>query len=203
MADFPTSIKTWADLADNSSPANSSDINSAYAEITAIENALLSDTDTINSSTDLHGLLPKLDGSSDNFLNGKGLWAAPQLDDLAIPEDSTDLDASTLRHGLMMKYPGTSTIFLSGAGVFASLPNPTTAVRGTPYLIESSDVLVGTTDTYSGIRMISLDNLIALLASATTDFDVKTTTHGFMPKLDGSSDHFLNGKGEWVTLTIP
>jgi len=80
MADFPSSIKTWADLIDypdpSASPAMSSDINSVYAEITAIENTLLSDTDTLNSSTDMHGLLPKLNGTSDNYLNGIGEWSA-------------------------------------------------------------------------------------------------------------------------------
>lgn len=79
MADFPSSIKTWADLMDwpdpSASRASSSDINSAYAEITAIESILLSDTDTLNSSSDIHGLMPKLSGSSDYFMNGKGEWA--------------------------------------------------------------------------------------------------------------------------------
>jgi len=46
MAEFPGAVKTWVDLIDwpdpSASRASSSDINSAYAEITAIESVLLS-----------------------------------------------------------------------------------------------------------------------------------------------------------------
>ncbi len=94
MAEFPNAVKTWADLIDWPDPmasrASASDINSAYAEITAIESILLSDTDTLNSSSDAHGLLPKLDGSSDNFLNGLGQWTVPLA-----KASSSDAEAGT------------------------------------------------------------------------------------------------------------
>lgn len=35
------------------------------------------DITTLNSSTSAHGLLPKLDGTTTNFLRGDGTWAAP------------------------------------------------------------------------------------------------------------------------------
>lgn len=40
-----------------------------------------------------------------------------------------------------------------------------------------------------------------LSLSDNTTADVSTTKHGFMPKLDGNSSHFLNGAGNWVGVT--
>jgi hypothetical protein len=184
------------------------------------------DVTTLNSTTDAHGLFPKLSGSSDQYVNGKGEWAtvtggggassdlvvhghtgpadggAIKLDDLQSPDDTTDLDASIYAHGLMKKYPGSSLLFLSGSGEFSSLPDLSQTVRGVGYLVESSDVLSGTTDVYSYMRLLSLDNLLGLFNSATTDFDANTTTHGLLPKLDGTSDNYLNGKGEWWNVPL-
>lgn len=163
MADFPNTIKTWSDLVDYpdpaASPANSSDINSVYAEVTAIESAFLTDSTGMNASTDIHGFMPKLDGYA--------------------------------------------TDYLSGAGTYRSFTLAANSVLGVITLAPTSDVIAGTTDTLAIPKAISPEGLSGLLLSPTTDFDVNTTNHGFMPKLDGSSDHFLNGKGEWVTMSIP
>lgn len=145
MADFPTSKKTWADLVDNSSPANSSDINSAYAEITAIEDAFLTDSTSLNASTDIHGFLPKLSGTVTEYLDGSGAWSTPpggggassdliehghtgstdggllRLDTISAPTDSTSLNASTDAHGLLPKLSGTSDNFLNGKGEYVAV----------------------------------------------------------------------------------
>lgn len=118
MADFPTSKKTWADLVDNVSPANSSDINSAYAEITAIEDAFLTDSTSLNASTVIHGFLPKLSGSSDEYMNGIGEWGTP----------------ATGGAGAGAKYPCDGRLTLE-SGVAVSITDQTdkTALYFTPY----------------------------------------------------------------------
>ena len=173
MADFPTSKKTWADLLDGVSPANSSDINSAYAEITAIEDAFLTDSTSLNASTDIHGFLPKLDGTATNYMDGTGNWSVPagggsassdvinhthsgttdggliKLDTIAAPTDVTTLNASTDTHGLLPKLSGTSDTFLNGKGEYGALAGVTTATTDTSginMLASSSDINAGTTD---------------------------------------------------------
>ena len=39
-----------------------------------------------------------------------------------------------------------------------------------------------------------------ILFSDITTNNSSTSKHGFLPKLDGSTSHFLNGNGQWVTL---
>ena len=189
MADFPVTKKTWADLVDNTSPANSSDINSAYAEITAIEDVFLTDSTSLDASTDIHGFLRKLSGSSDEYMNGIGEWGTPatgsggssdliehghtgstdggaiKLDALQSPDDSTSLNASTDTHGLLPKLDGSSDNFFNGLGAFAK---PRLDLLDTP--------------------------------ADTTSLDASTDAHGLLPKLDGTSDNFLNGKGEYAAV---
>lgn len=186
------------------------------------------DTTANDVSISAHGLFPKLPGTSDTYWNGKGEWAtisggsassdliehghtgaadggALKLDDLQPPDDTTDLDASTDAHGLLPKLPGISTQYFSGAGSWGSLTSHAGnfavpgGAGGLVRLVNSSVVIAGTTDANSAFEAISVDNLFALMRSGTTDFDASTDTHGFLPMLSGTSDNFLNGKGEWGT----
>jgi hypothetical protein len=181
------------------------------------------DSTSLDASTDAHGLLPKLSGSSDQYMNGIGEWAtvisggggassdliehghtgstdggAIKLDALQPPDDSTSLNASTDTHGLLPKLSGGFAYVLHGDGNWASYSFPSVTDVGVVYASNSSDIISGTTDPVSGLRFIAPDNLYALMRSSTTDFDASTDTHGFLPMLSGTSDNFLNGRGEWI-----
>jgi hypothetical protein len=187
------------------------------------------DTTSLNASTDAHGLLPKLSGTSDQYINGIGEWATVtvaastdfiehnhsdsdtggliRLDTISAPTDSTSLDASTDAHGLLPKLSGITTEYLNGSGAYqalasnsGNLANAIGVTAGIVLLIPSSDFTIGTTDVSSAWRVISQDNFNALMRSATTDFDASTDTHGFLPMLSGTSDNFLNGKGEYAAI---
>lgn len=100
------------------------------------------DTTLLDSTLIRHGLLPKLDGNTDNYLRGDGAWATPptgvlaphhethefmgddaiKLDDLYTPDDNTDLDSSSSRHGLLPKLPNDTTLYLRGDGTWVN-PN--------------------------------------------------------------------------------
>jgi hypothetical protein len=187
------------------------------------------DSTSLNASKDMHGLLPKLSGSSDEYMNGIGEWGTPagggggassdliehghtgaadggaiKLDDLQPPDDTTDLDASTDAHGLLPKLPGTTNQYLRSDGAFASLPSPTTITSGVVMRLDTSEFIAGTTDASSGYKFISQNDFNALMRSGTTDFDASTDTHGFLPKLSGTATEFLDGTGAWSTpVDIP
>jgi hypothetical protein len=181
------------------------------------------DSTSLNASTDAHGLLPKLSGTSDEYMNGIGEWGTPpsgsassdliehghtastdggliRLDTIAAPTDSTSLDASTDAHGLLPKLSGLNYQVMLGGGTFGNVPSAALGYAGGYYLVGSSDLISGTTDSLSYLRAISLDNFIALMRSATTDFNASTDTHGFLPVLSGTSDNFFNGKGEYAAV---
>lgn len=181
------------------------------------------DSTSLNASTDAHGLLPKLSGSSDQYMNGIGEWGTPptvaastdfiehdhsdsdtggliRLDTISAPTDSTSLDASTDAHGLLPKLSGDSNQFLRGDGIFQYVQTASYSVTGAVLKQNTSDFIVGTTDANSANRFVSQDDFNALMRSATTDFDASTDTHGFLPMLSGTSDNFLNGKGEFAAI---
>lgn len=181
------------------------------------------DVTTLNSTTDAHGLFPKLSGSSDQYVNGKGEWAtvtggggassdlvvhghtgpadggAIKLDDLQPPDDTTDLDATVAMHGLLPKLGANTAHFLNGYGAFTPITDAQNNYNGAVRLVDSSDLISGTTDGFSYIKAISVDNFIALMNSATTDFDANITTHGFLPKLSGVNTEYLSGSGSFST----
>ncbi len=179
------------------------------------------DSTSLDASTDLHGLLPKLSGSSDEYMNGIGEWGTPptvsastdfiehnhsdsdtggliRLDTISAPTDSTSLDASTDTHGLLPKLTNTGLFYLRDTGEWLALNSPTTAIAGAVYKVVTANFINGTTDANSDDSYVSPDDFYALMRSATTDFDASTDTHGFLPMLSGTSDNFLNGKGEWI-----
>jgi hypothetical protein len=181
------------------------------------------DSTSLNASTDLHGLLPKLSGTVTEFMNGQGAWSTPpsgsassdliehghtastdggliRLDTIAAPTDSTSLDASTDAHGLLPKLNGNAYSYLTGSGVFQDIQSAAQAQAGIVLLQNTSDFIAGTTDVNSYRRIVSQDDFNTLMRSATTDFDASTDTHGFLPMLSGTSDNFLNGKGEYIAV---
>jgi hypothetical protein len=123
-----------------------------------------------------------------------------RLDTISAPTDSTSLDASTDAHGLLPKLSGDALQFMRGDGLFQFLPVTQYSAGGVVIRQNTSDFIVGTTDTNSYYRFVSQDDFNALMRSATTDFDASTDTHGFLPMLSGTSDNFLNGKGEYAAI---
>lgn len=138
------------------------------------------DNTTLDASTSVHGLCPKLSNNAAQFLNGVGSWVTPAGGgDVAGPASNTDnylpqwdgADSKTLKNGAEKSTDGT--------------------------LGDNSDDAVPTekaVKTYIDAK--KLDDLAA--PDDTIDLNVSTSKHGLCPKLDDDDTHFLNGKGAWA-----
>ena len=132
--------------------------------------------------------------------------------DLDVSADNTTADSTTGHHGLLPKLGGGTTNFLRADGSWAAPPgsgsmsNPMTTTgdiiyssdgSGTParLAVGGANVLLhgGTTPAYSAVVEGDLGLTDITTANATT------SAHGFLPKLDNNSAHFLNGAGAWST----
>lgn len=127
-------VADGADVTANNAPqAHQGDHNNGGGDALKLDDlASPDDTTDLNATTVLHGLLPKLSGSTGDRLNGLGAWVstppdhgvlhksggadAIQIDDFASPDDNTDLNVSTSAHGLAPKLDNTVTNFLNGQG---------------------------------------------------------------------------------------
>jgi hypothetical protein len=171
------------------------------------------DTTVNNSSTDAHGLLPKLSGTATEYMNGAGSWSTPsggsastdlvehdhsdsdnggllRIDTIAAPTDTTANDVSLSAHGLFPKLPGTSDTYWNGVGEWATISGGSA----------SSDLIEhGHTGAADG-GALKLDDLQP--PDNTTDLNASTDTHGLLPKLDGYEDNYLVGTGAWKALPI-
>ncbi len=142
----------------------------------------LTDVTSGNADSTRHGFEPKLNGNSDQYLNGNGIYSSIQL--TAIPQISeskinlTDVitgNADSTRHGFLPKLSGDSSQFLSGSGIFTGIP-----LSALPSVPESK---------------------LSLSTSSTTG-DVSTNSHGFAPKSNGNADQFLNGNGAYSSILL-
>lgn len=144
------------------------------------------DTTDLNATTDAHGLLPKLDGDSGHFLDGLGSWNDPRVGVVL----DTDFDENTILKADVDDTPIPVTIHEDtlfgrkfGGAMASQYP---TDIRNLINVADGADVTASE----------QLDNLSA--PDDNTDLNATTTTHGLMPKLDGTSTHFLNGAGNWL-----
>jgi hypothetical protein len=87
MASFPGSIKSWVPLVDLAVQAQASDVNTIYNEVTAIETAFKTASTDLYATSDIQGFLPKLSGSSDEYLSGKGEFVSIPGTTLAASSD--------------------------------------------------------------------------------------------------------------------
>ena len=81
-----------------------------------------SDSTSLNASTDAHGLLPKLDGTSTNFLDGTGAWSVPAgggggatSSDIVLTGTDSDLPAAETEGRLYLPSDGASIYRDTGA----------------------------------------------------------------------------------------
>lgn len=138
---------------------------------TVIESNLsFTDITTANSSTSLHGLMPKLGGDQNTFINGVGQWVNVSEPTFSFT-DITTANSTTSKHGLLPKLGGGSTNFLRADGTWATPPG-----TGLTTVIESN-----------------------LLFTDITTANSTTSQHGLLPKLGGGSTNFLRADGTWAT----
>lgn len=178
------------------------------------------DSTTLDATTSRHGLLPKLSGSSTQFLNGNGAWSTPT-------------------GGAGLDYPGSSSVFLTGAGTWASpsvlhasthkdggndlirldeLAAPTTTARNVsitapglvPTLPGSKKYVLDGTGSFSSIDTIFGTRGSATITSGNTSV---TVTHNLSDtpyaviltptSLTGSKDYYVSAKtSSTFTITI-
>jgi hypothetical protein len=165
-----------------------------------------SDITFLNATSGRHGLLPKLSGVSGEYLNGTGNWALVtgvtpsahasshksggsdviKLDELGTPDDNTSCNSTTGRHGLLRKLSGVSSEYLNGSGNWAVVTGVTPSAHASSHQSGGSDV-------------IALDTLGA--CSDNSNLNSTTGSHGLLRKLSGTSTEYLNGAGNWATVT--
>jgi len=95
-----------ARLSDDRTPkAHAASHKSAGADAIKLDElAAPDDVTTLNASTSIHGLCPRLSGVSTEFLNGLGEWATPEGGS----------------GGTGLTYPGSSTVYLNGNGAWST-----------------------------------------------------------------------------------
>ncbi len=144
------------------------------------------DTTDLDATTSAHGLLPKLDGDSDHYLDGDGNWTSPIVDAVM----DSDFDANTLLKADSDDTPTTVTVpedTLLGRKLGGTIaPQYPSDVRNMINVADGADV---TADQ-------KLDDLSA--PDDNTDLNATTSAHGLMPKLDGTPTHIFSGDGSWV-----
>jgi hypothetical protein len=129
------------------------------------------DVTTADSTTNQHGLFPKLSGISTEYLNGIGVWAeVPSINGSMVNSD--------------IPYYFGAEFFPSGlryaAGTVTARTNLT--VSGVTTLNGTNTANVLTVTNWGG----------------TTIGDVSTTQHGLVPVAPNDSAQFLNGLGAWA-----
>jgi hypothetical protein len=136
----------------------------------------------LNASTSRHGLLPKLTGSTTDYLLANGTWAA-------IPGSSGG-EANTA-----------SNENTTGVGVFWQKDGVNLEFKG----VHSTGGVITVTDT-TGTHTINLDFVstgVKLDDLGTpddnTNLNASTSAHGLLPKLGGSTTTYLAGDGTWGT----
>ena len=115
---------------------------------------------------------------NDSNIGGGGGSVKHRLDDTSIhlsPIDNTNYNATTTYHGFMPKLNGNSGYYLGGNGEW----------------IEHTDIAV---------PHALDDNTIHTPLSDNTNHNATTGHHGFLQKLDGDSNHFLAGDGNWKDI---
>lgn len=122
------------------------------------------DVTTLNASTAVHGLCPRLSNDVNQFLTGLGTWVNPRIDNLTEGENNTDLDSSVSRHGLMPKLSGTATQFINGVGSWSA---PTSGVftvvadSASPRVSISNNTSRSTTATsYTKVKEIKVNEAV-------------------------------------------
>lgn len=131
-----------------------------------------SDVTTADTSTNEHGLAPKLSGIGTEFLSGLGLWTE-------VPSASGSLNNNDIP-------------FYSGAEFFPS---------GLDYDAASQSITASTNFTVNGILNAKGTNTANYLTvtnwGGTTIGDVSTSVHGLVPVAPNDATKFLNGLGAW------
>jgi hypothetical protein len=101
--------------------------------------------------------------------------------------DGFSIQDSTGGTGLLPILSGNATDFLNGTGAWSEPGG------------SSTDLTNHTHSSTDEGGLIRLDTITAPTDS--TSLDSSTDMHGLLPKLNGTSDNYLNGIGEWASIT--
>ena len=140
------------------------------------------DTTTLDATTLLHGLLPKLSGSATEVLNGVGSWAVPAGGgDVAGPASAVDDRIATfnLATGKVIQ-DGGNTI----ADVLARANHTGTQLAST------------ISDFTTQVTATKLDAFAT--PDDVTTLNATTVQHGLLPKLGGGTTNFFRADGTWA-----
>lgn len=181
------------------------------------ELAAPTDVTTLNVSTAAHGLVPKLNSVSTNFLDGTGAWSTPSGTGGG---GTGDMQASVYAAGT-----GASNTHTTDHATYADAA-PYSGITGTPTLgtsaakdipasgnASSTQVVYGSdtrlsdsrtptahaaTHKSGGSDAIKLDEL-AVTTDVTT-LNATSSGHGLLPKLSGTTSTFFRGDGTYSGL---
>lgn len=183
------------------------------------------DNTNLNATTTYHGLLPKLNGIVNNYLNGNGNWSIPS------GENNTVSNIGNSGYGIFTSKVGTDLRFKNitssnsillisndvtnnnlvlglslNTGTAASYNVSTTDTASANEIVKGSDIrLTGYRTPLSHAIShksgqsdeLKLDELG--IPSDNTNLDATTTYHGLLPKLAGNSTQYLRADGTWST----
>ena len=137
----------------------------------------LSDNITANSSTDRHGFLPKLDGSTSTYMRGDGTWAV-------IMATTGDFLDSVIRMVVDNSYdPGTSHtdsdrfIILNSSSIHANFGTINKKIDGTSLTLGSNDI----------VQWVSSANEFRIAFDSSAAMQPATVTVGY--DKNGNSNH--------------
>ena len=150
------------------------------------------------ASTSSAGFMPKLNGSTSNYLRGDGTWATP-------PNTDTDTwiafkGATTSAAGTAGYAPapsaGAANRYLRSDGTWSVPPD-----TNTTYSLGSFGITASATELnyMKGVTSSVQTQLNNKAASSHSHPAASTSTAGFMPKLNGSTSNYLRGDGTWAT----
>jgi len=187
--------------------------------IPKLDDCLAPDDNTdLNASVSGHGLLSKLSGNGDEFLNGLGNWSNPisshdhndlyytetEIDDLLAEKSDdphshddryyTETEIDTQMSNKEDTGHNHDDRYYLESEINSLLDN--LAVIGHNHNTLYSGITHGSNHHSGGSDAIKLDDLDA--PDDNTDLDASQSAHGLLPKLSSLPAEFLNGEGNWA-----
>lgn len=163
------------------------------------------DNTDLDASTDRHGLMQKYPGGTSTFLRADGTFASPPTTsgtgsgDFSGPDSSIDgnivvFSGTSGKYGKDSGY--TPTDFSLSGHTHAQLHDAATVLDTATIDFTLSGQQISGNVIASGIKLDDLGE-----PDNNTDLNASITRHGLLPILPNDADKFLNGVGQWVTIS--
>ena len=149
------------------------------------------------ASTSSAGFMPKLNGSTSNYLRGDGTWATPPNTDTTYNKFTGASGSAAGTVGLVpAPAAGAANRYLRSDGTWSVPPD-----TNTTYSLGSFGITASATELnyMKGVTSSVQTQLNNKAASSHSHPAASTSTAGFMPKLNGSTSNYLRGDGTWAT----